>query len=534
MAITVSEAMGIGGLVHCRIVAGERGMDRRMDSITVMEVPDVIRWLKGSVLLLTSLYPIKEDEQAIGQLVRQLHAAGGCALAIKTGPYVKEIPAIIKDEGNRLNFPIIEIHPDVSYLDIMTPLLERILKKLDTGKEQLDLFFQWMTELAVSGKGIAPLVEALEQMTDNPLTVGSDFAALELDKGLSFAPLTYAQKSELKTAKRPLRMNRFLEGALTPCIVTPMLLNDELYGEVTCWQTRRAFAEQDYDILYRTMVLMAMEWMKLVTKADVEQSFKDSFLSEVVLGRNQDSAETMAKGAQFGWELDQDFEVLCIAAEHQGDDVWSPERKRRVLQLVYSFFRYEAFKAIVTQLKGRVVVLLPARPRELPVKEAAKSLRQHLQEGCPELLFRIGMGRSYPGLTGIHQGYVEAVKALELGKPVGQQGCIHYEELGLFRLLSQFQDREELDGLYGETVGKLVAYDAIHQSGLVPTLETYFARNCSVSDTAEQLFIHVNTMKYRLQKMEQLTGCKVNEAEQRLLLHVGLKIHQLMKMESSY
>lgn len=196
MGVSVKDAMQIGGLVKCKVVAGEKGLHKTIDYITVMEVPDVIRWLKGNDLLLTSLYPIKDDEEAIGQLVQQLHAVGSSALAIKTERYVKQIPAAIIEAGNRLDFPIIEIDDEVSYLDIMTPLMERSLNQPDLGKEQLEKSFQWITELAMGGKGIPALVEAVQQMTENIITVGSEMPNLEgISSGSHVAPLTRSQKT---------------------------------------------------------------------------------------------------------------------------------------------------------------------------------------------------------------------------------------------------------------------------------------------------------------------------------------------------
>ncbi|TDF98127.1 PucR family transcriptional regulator [Paenibacillus piri] len=545
MAITVREAMRIGGLARCRVAAGERGLDRAIDSITVMEVPDVVQWLKGSVLLLTSLYPIKDDEAAIAQLVEQLHTVNSAALAIKTKQYVQEIPQAIIEAGNRLQLPVIEIDPEVSYLEIMTPLMQLILKNDEAGAGQLDSFFKWITELAMAGKGIAAVIEAVERMTVNTITVGSDLSMLELDKGLKPAPLTYAQKNELQAAKRPIRMQRLLNGSPTPCIVTPLLINEELAGDMTCWQTHRQFNERDFIVLERTMVLIALEFLKWLTKADVEQNYKDHLLSEVLLGQVHDQKAALEKGRAFGWDLSESYDVLCIESQEResskrgttgalhGAD--RPEWKRRLLLSVQSFLRVEPSAAIAIWLKDAIVIL---RPRNEPLSEArdasskpirtwAAAVCRHLTDVYEDMTFTAGIGRSHPGFDGIHSGYTEAVQAIRLGKPAAVQGCIHFEDLGVYRILTPFPDKAVLEQLYAETVGRLADYDAVHHSNLVMTLAAYFAQNCSLSGTAEKLFIHVNTMKYRLQKIEQLTDGGIHNAERRLLLHIGLKLHQM-------
>ncbi|MDQ1913530.1 PucR family transcriptional regulator ligand-binding domain-containing protein [Paenibacillus sp. GD4] len=536
MGITVREALRIGGLSRCRLAAGEKGLDRSIDSITVMEVPDVIRWLKGGVLLLTSLYPIKDDEQAIGQLVQQLKEAGCAALAIKTAQYVQEIPPTILNEGDRLGLPVIEIDNEVAYLDIMTPLMERILNRRTLGKEQLDSFFQWMTELAMRGQGTAAIVDAMEQMTHNPITVNSELPEMVRNREYTVDALQHGQKRELKAANRPLRMERRLNQALTSCLVAPIVLNDELLGDITCWQLHREFIEEDVLVLERSMVLLALEFVKALTKADVEQTYKDPFIHDILLGRTSDTTTAVGQALRYGWDVTGNHQVMSAAVHVNGreyDTYGDLSVKRRLLQCVNFFFDDLGLKVMATMLNGELVLICP-QPLgdERKLTQLGAALRQRLHSELDGSEITVGIGRLHRGIEGIHSSYMESRKALQLGKPIEKDGCVPYEELGVYRILGSLDDKydTELKSLYADTVGRLAAYDELHDASLVATLESYFANNGSVSDTADQLYVHVNTVKYRLQKIEQLTDCGVHDAEQRLLLHIGLKIHRLLKV----
>jgi PucR family transcriptional regulator, purine catabolism regulatory protein len=536
VGITVREALRIGGLSRCRLAAGEKGLDRSIDSITVMEVPDVIRWLKGGVLLLTSLYPIKDDEQAIGQLVQQLKEAGCAALAVKTAQYVQEIPPTILNEGDRLGLPVIEIDNEVAYLDIMTPLMERILNRRTLGKEQLDSFFQWMTELAMCGQGTAAIVDAMEQMTHNPITVNSELPEMVRNREYTVDALQHGQKRELKAANRPLRMERRLNQALTSCLVAPIVLNDELLGDITCWQLHREFIEEDVLVLERSMVLLALEFVKALTKADVEQTYKDPFIHDILLGRTSDTTTAVGQALRYGWDVTGNHQVMSAAVHVNGreyDTYGDLSVKRRLLQCVNFFFDDLGLKVMATMLNGELVLICP-QPLgdERKLTQLGAALRQRLHSELDGSEITVGIGRRHRGIEGIHSSYMESRKALQLGKPIEKDGCVPYEELGVYRILGSLDDKydTELKSLYADTVGRLAAYDELHDASLVATLEGYFANNGSVSDTADQLYVHVNTVKYRLQKIEQLTDCGVHDAEQRLLLHIGLKIHRLLKV----
>lgn len=163
-------------------MAGEKGLSRIIEYVTVMEVPDVIKWLKGNDLLLTSLYPIKDDPQAIANLVRNLHQIGSSALAIKTHQFFDEIPSVILEEGDRYHFPIIRISPDISYIDIMTPLVERILEEKGLSYQETDELLNVITELALEGRGINEITQALSNFFKNPVTVESELPLSDLPK----------------------------------------------------------------------------------------------------------------------------------------------------------------------------------------------------------------------------------------------------------------------------------------------------------------------------------------------------------------
>lgn len=113
-----------------------------------------------------------------------------------------------------------------------------------------------------------------------------------------------------------------------------------------------------------------------------------------------------------------------------------------------------------------------------------------------------------------------------------QASEVKFDDLGLFRILMECEDRDELSKVHEETIGLLRQYDEQNNINLVGTLRAYFDQDCSLKETSQQLYIHVNTLKYRLQKVYEVTGYNVNLAEDRLYLHVGLKIDLIFSNES--
>src|SRR5690625_3959937 len=106
MSISLREAMKSGKFNECKVVAGEEGMDRIIENITIMEVPDIVKWLKEKELIITSLFAIKDDTDAQNLLIHRLFYAGATALAVKPFETLEEIPKTIIENANKLGFPV--------------------------------------------------------------------------------------------------------------------------------------------------------------------------------------------------------------------------------------------------------------------------------------------------------------------------------------------------------------------------------------------------------------------------------------------
>ena len=107
---------------------------------------------------------------------------------------------------------------------------------------------------------------------------------------------------------------------------------------------------------------------------------------------------------------------------------------------------------------------------------------------------------------------------------------LSFEETGAYRLLlpAMAEDPRELQGFYEETVAKLAAYDEQYETELVRTLETFLDADGNVAKTSEKRFTHRHTIRYRLERVKELTGLDVNSTDGRERLSLGLKAMRVL------
>lgn len=124
----VSDLLRLPAFRGIHVLSGENGLQRKVEHVTVMEVPDIKRWLKGNDFLITSFYSVRKSEEAQCRLIEDL-ADTCCCVAVKTGQYVNVISERVKETADRCSLPLLEIPFKTPYIDLLMNVMNLILKR---------------------------------------------------------------------------------------------------------------------------------------------------------------------------------------------------------------------------------------------------------------------------------------------------------------------------------------------------------------------------------------------------------------------
>ena len=133
-------------------------------------------------------------------------------------------------------------------------------------------------------------------------------------------------------------------------------------------------------------------------------------------------------------------------------------------------------------------------------------------------------------LDGFRQAYECAEQSVELGRAFQEKaGSIvtHYEDLGLFRIVSLADSPARLQGFCQDTIGVLVSYDHEHGTDLTKTLRVLLEQHLNLAQTAKVLNVHYNTLRYRLDRIKEILGDILENPQQRLAIEVALQFYRL-------
>ena len=186
--------------------------------------------------------------------------------------------------------------------------------------------------------------------------------------------------------------------------------------------------------------------------------------------------------------------------------------------------------------QGHVVVLLPT-PEDAALRRVAEGIARELHASVHGFTFALGHSRVAQDPVDLYRAGNEALLAANVAtaNTLGDDvAMLAFEDTGAYRLLlpAMSEDPAELQRFYEETVAPLVAYDDQYETDLVQTLETFLDADGNVAGTAARLYTHRHTVRYRLERVKDLTSLDVASTDGREKLGLGLKAMRVLGIAS--
>jgi sugar diacid utilization regulator len=261
-----------------------------------------------------------------------------------------------------------------------------------------------------------------------------------------------------------------------------------------------------------------------------EKSMND-FAKDLLLG---DFSEDMQEKAEFyGFEQDKHY---CALAIHYGFSIETSDETK----LLHARLEVENVTKNTCGLAHRVlfyltnqntyIVVIPVlMDKQVEISELGRTLLENLSHRHLGLNANIGIGGVYSDLKDFKRSVWEASKAIKILKLGKQHEAVQeYKSLGIFRLFFKVEEEFELRSLYEENLGELVEHDKKYSMDLVKTLEVYLSHGGNLGDTALDLQIHRNTIKYRIARIEEILECNLDDSEVCFNLSLAYRIKKYL------
>ncbi|HEY8393253.1 MAG TPA: PucR family transcriptional regulator ligand-binding domain-containing protein [Thermaerobacter sp.] len=546
-SITLSDALQLEPLRQLKVLAGAAGLDRPVRLVNVIEVPDIVDWVLEGELLLTTGFTFRDHPDRLATLIPGLAAKGAAGLGIKPRRYVAAVPEFLLAQADEHRFPLLEIPYHLSFSEIIGPVMQAIGHLQASVALEVDRVQRLLLDLVRQGAGLEELCGAVGRLLGRPVWIEDDHGQV-LTSGERDAGPAAAGGAEARRA----------------AVRVPIATGARFFGYLCTSAGQQPLGTVEAGTLERGAAIIALELGKQEAVIEVKRKYRKEFLDQLLSGLPVDPDEAHEQARALGWRLDRPhtaifFGPLTAAAgtSHSarlslpgGDGVQpgrdagtsarrlAPELRRALLRAAEMVLAVDGNEPVVSSKDGGVVALVTEDPSSeagrLRILTLAKAVLRSFSSSAGHGLsgggvpVGAGIGRPAADLTQTARSYREARTALAAAAAARDgEAVLFFADLGVYRLLHN-QPLDELEQFVRDFLGPLLDYDRKHDGRLLETLAAYLRYGGNIKRISRALYAHYNTITYRLQRIQQISGLDLKNPEHLLNAHVALKALHLL------
>jgi PucR family transcriptional regulator, purine catabolism regulatory protein len=545
--LTVRDLLGD---LDVRLLAGEAGLDLPVRWVHISELLDPTPWLSGGEVLLSTGLQLDSSERQ-REFVTRLADHQLAALGFGTGFAHAEVPEPILEVAAERKFPVFEVPYEVPFIAIteaaFTQLVNEqyaVLRRALAAQERLE-------RIVLSERGLDAIAGALATLIGGAVFVfdarGEPLVHHAFRRPVSPEALA-ALRAEIRERARRRESRTFMPSGedasrSLACPVAadgPPRLGSSSAGRIPeAWlvAVKDSGPLSDFDrlTLHQAVTIVALELLRSRVAGDTERRLAGDILAAVVHGELS-GVELSRRLEPFGLS----DSVAAIVVERPGAGRGSPAQLEMA---VSAALRDDAAPGLVASTQALSCALVPGMAEDELISLAERvRARLSAEFGSP---VRVAVGRPVAGgeaRRSFHEARC-ALEALGLMIPAenGSNGVgagpgadevasrvATYKDLGSFQLLLSLQDDEALKLFCDSILGPIEASEGHYGGELMRSLEAFIEENGQWERAARRLYCHRHTLRYRIRRVEQLTGRNLGSARDRIEFWLALRGRELV------
>ncbi|WP_223066928.1 PucR family transcriptional regulator [Paenibacillus caui] len=532
MRLTIEEALRIYPLSRSRIAAGASGSGRVIKSVNIMDAPDISDWVKEGEMLFTTAFAIKDTPEDFVHLIQILSNRKAAGLGIKLGRYWKEIPDIAIEEANRLHFPLIELPYEFTFADQMNALvqaeIERSTKKLHDALDKQKRLMRF----AIEPGETSSFFERIGEILAHPMVViGSQGQILH-------STCDWPESEVLRDWPWATKFDKTRTLSGWRCSV-PLLQEGECCGFLVIMPVHTSAIQEEEGLFHQAAEIISFHMDRFQDERQSVAGYQWTLILERYLQRKISPEQFMEQTRTVLKDDYQGAVHLCVTTSLmpglQKPPTLQGLRKIRRELLYHPYLSNIDSHHLV--LENEMVSLFALRADKL----AVSTLIQHIVEAFGEVLHNLPDSgfHSYvsnPKLKLIHvlEAYEECRHAARISENLPVEPAptvILFSDLELSFLFRHIP-RKALADYSNNLFLPLLEKDPEYAGEMFTTLEAYILNEGNINDTARQLFLHRNTVLYRLEKVGELLDIDFKKISDLLQLKLALLFRQILETDS--
>ncbi|WP_411680300.1 PucR family transcriptional regulator [Clostridium thailandense] len=559
--ISLEQLLENNMLKGTKILAGRLGISRRITNVNVMEVPDIIGWVKKGEFLITTAYSIKDNISVLLELIPKLNEKGVAGLGIKVGRYIKELPQSIIDLAEELSFPIVQVPFNLSHTDVISIILNLVIEEQMGIHLKIEKFISEVMDIMVKGGTLKEIAGKLYENIGHPLAIYENISdsceiILDIDSNIYDQVVNRGLIDKFIGEQRTARSKNLknevdgtynesidnINGKSIRRINVPIVIEKVEYGYIFIWIDDKELGLYDKLLIESYVHIIALNFVKRLSISNMESKYKLEFFNNLLSNDENRQNEAIESAKTFNFKLGLKYTVLVIYfSEHfkrkdigQDKSNFNKNIIANSIAVIDRIAREQKEAILYVDKSSSIVILYGSDPAEKPelIKKKAiyfcKRIEAEILKRFKEQKLKIGIGRPYIDMTRLNKSYEQAKIIVEKINKPEINSILHYDDLGLYTILCFDGIQGELARFCNDTINPIVEYDKLNNTELIKTLKVYFDCNGNMRKISKVMFMHYNTIVYRIQKIKDITGIDFEDSDSRLKFELALKALELI------
>ena len=530
------------------LLAGLSGVGNAISTVTVIDTPDGAKWLSGGEFVITTAYMLKDDEEALLRFIRTLKARKASALGIKQGRYIENIPDSALALSDDLGLPLLLIPQKFPYADIINPILSELVNQQTNRLIQANLIHTKFTELAVSDASIPDILSAFMSIVGVP-TAFFDFETAQIWYSDSESSLAQHLKTERILSHRDIDRARY---------DLHLIANQNRRFGVLVFEKGVLEREMEEDggtalirerdpgfkiALENAATNIILREQTIISNRQVAERYKGLLIQDILIHNIKSETEIHNRAEIFGWDFHDGGIVLEVDINNikqrfkrnfsNNTSKMLEEMSTEIFDIsIREILRFYP-NAHYVKLSDIIIFVLSIRPKER--KQMEKHIAEafsRIQKSIENIPFTIsfGIGRYYENIEQIYLSYQEAREVIRLSYMFSWfNRILYYEKMDLFRIFLPILDNQEALEACRNCLQPLLDYDRKNGKNMLETLQVVSECDWNLKLAAERMFLHPNSVKYRMEQIGKLIHRNCREHSDRLLIEIAILVQTMAK-----
>lgn len=468
------------------------------------------------------------------------------------GRHGQALATVVEPSGGRADGLTIELAPGVRLVDALSALSRELLAQGRALAHRSGALLQTLAEADLGGQDLDSIMALLSELVGNSVMLKDsnyqvvawhgDLADLDeprqhtVEAGSIPDPILAMLDREgllarIRTERQPFRIEGHADLGLVPRVVCPIWSGDVQFGYLSISEGRRRLDSHDFIAAEYGATVVAFHLSRDRAVAESILSQRALLIYELLFNPTKRSSTGRRQAAMLDLDLDQPFVVITMEVRSPQTENWDVERWSRartsmIATIDSQLTRMGVRSAVALAEQDHLLVIAPGQTAEA-CRLAADLLRElvaYHQVAVPA----VGVSQSRMGSDGLKESYEESRLAADLGRALNGEGAVTaYASLGALRLLSEIP-APALERHLTDTLGD----DHKFREQFRVTYGALVEHGYNKAAAARSLYIHVNTLKYRLARFTRMTGHDPGEHHGRFALECTLRLLDLQRVRA--